>query len=157
MLAPIWHRRLKLRLNSMVAGIGGVTAVIEDAPLSASSSRSGQVESISRCRLGVRLRTLKSAVTGSCSEAKNPMPVRTFRRSLPTSESSFVLSKIYVNRGLIAAPCREGDTMSAIVVLVSTTVIVAVSHGTGEVARRQGGAMARRLPLSRCRTPKPPG
>ena len=40
--------------------------------------------------------------------------------------------------------------MSAIVVLVLNNVIVAVSHGTGEVVGRRGGAMARRSPLS-CR------
>jgi hypothetical protein len=47
--------------------------------------------------------------------------------------------------------------MSAIVVLVLTSVIVAVSHGTGEVVRRQGGAIARRSPLSSTRsTPRAP-
>jgi hypothetical protein len=46
--------------------------------------------------------------------------------------------------------------MSTIVVLVLTTVLVAVIHGTGETDRRQGGAVARRSSLSSGRAPRAP-
>jgi hypothetical protein len=46
--------------------------------------------------------------------------------------------------------------MSVIVVHVLTTVLVAVVHGTGEIDRRQSGAVARRSPLASLRSPRDP-